>query len=67
MDKKTVLPKGLAKPAIRALEAEGIRVLEDLQGITEKELKELHGIGKRAMETLKSAMEEKGLSFKADS
>lgn len=67
MDKKTVFPKGLAKPALRALEAEGINALDDLQGISEKELMELHGIGRRAMETLKAAMEEKGLSFKADS
>ena len=67
MDKKNVLPEGLAKPALRALEAEGIRTLDDLQGIPEKELMALHGIGKRAMETLKAAMGEKGLSFKADS
>lgn len=67
MDKKNVLPEGLAKPALRALEAVGIRTLDDLQGIPEKELMALHGIGKGAMEKLKAAMGEKGLSFKADS
>lgn len=67
MADKTGFPKGLAKPALRALDAEGIRSLEDLKGISEKELLKLHGIGKRAMETLKAAMEEEGLSFKADS
>ncbi|ETA79766.1 hypothetical protein [Youngiibacter fragilis] len=67
MDKRTVFPKGLAQPALRALEGAGLRSLEDLKGISEKDLMALHGIGKRAIETLKAAMEEKGLSFKADS
>jgi len=67
MENKTGFPKGLANPALRALEAEGLRSLEDLRGISEKELLTLHGIGKKAMETLKAALEERGLSFKADS
>ncbi|MBP1919238.1 hypothetical protein [Youngiibacter multivorans] len=67
MEKKTGFPDGIGRPAGRALEGESLRSLEDLQGISEKELLRLHGIGKKAMGILKAAMEEKGLSLKVDS
>lgn len=53
----------LAKPAQRALTNAGIETLEHLADLTEAEFMELHGIGKNALNTLKNAMAEKGLSF----
>ena len=54
----------LAKPALRALEGAGIRNMESLTKLTEKEFARLHGIGPNAIKMLRQAMEEKGLSFK---
>ena len=59
------LPK-LAQPAVRALNGAGVRTLEALQNLTEKELAGLHGIGPNALKQLKQAMEAKGITFKKD-
>nr|WP_067060068.1 DNA-directed RNA polymerase subunit alpha C-terminal domain-containing protein [Mucilaginibacter sp. L294] len=53
----------LSKPAQRALANAGINNLEELAKLTEKELMQLHGIGKSALPVLKGAMAAKGLSF----
>jgi DNA-directed RNA polymerase alpha subunit len=53
----------LAKPAQRALANAGIKSLEELSKLTEKEFMKLHGIGKSTLPILKEAMAEKGLSF----
>ena len=60
---KNDLPK-LSAPAHRALAAAGVRRLIDLSSFTETEVKEWHGIGPNAMEQLRRAMKEQGLSFK---
>ncbi len=57
------LPEGLAQPARRALAGAGYFQLDQLTRITEEELKQLHGIGPRAMDLLRQALEERGLSF----
>ncbi|WP_136603928.1 DNA-binding protein [Paenibacillus dokdonensis] len=57
------LPGGLSKPAQRALTGAGLLNLEDIANIREDELKKLHGIGPHALETLRQALQEKGLSF----
>lgn len=54
----------LAKPAQRALAGAGIKTLQQLSTITETELMQLHGIGKNALQTLKSLMADRNLSFK---
>ena len=56
------LPK-LARPAQRALAGAGITRLEQLSRMSETELAQYHGIGPNAIETLRLALQEKGLSF----
>lgn len=56
------LPK-LVAPARRALASAGIHSLGQLVRLTESEVKELHGIGPNALETLRRALAEKGLAF----
>jgi len=57
------LPKGLAKPAIRALTQAGVFRLEQVAQLSEKELKGLHGIGPNAVELLRGALATEGLTF----
>lgn len=65
MDKsRTELPPKLPKPAHRALSGAGITHLEQLAEITESDLMKLHGMGPKAMEQIKGALKENGLSFK---
>ena len=59
------LPK-LAAPAQRALASAGISRLEQLTKFSEKEIKQLHGIGPNAFEQLRRALKTKGLSFAYD-
>ena len=59
------LPK-LAAPAQRALASAGISRLEQLTKFSEKEIKQLHGIGPNALEQLRRALKTKGLSFAYD-
>jgi hypothetical protein len=54
----------LAAPAIRALHGAGYTRLEQLTQITEAELSKLHGMGPRAIDVLKTALRERGLSFR---
>jgi len=54
----------IAMPARRALEKEKINSLEKLSDYSEKEIMELHGFGKNAMEKLKIYMKENQVSFK---
>ncbi|WP_438347991.1 DNA-binding protein [Paenibacillus sp. FA6] len=56
-------PKGLAKPALRALANHGLWRLEQVAKLSEMELKKLHGIGPNAMKQLRLALEDKGLTF----
>ena len=57
------LPDKLASPARRALVGVGYLRLEQLAGVSEDEIKALHGIGPNAMEQLRRALAAKGLSF----
>ena len=58
------LPAGLGRPALRALEAAGLVSLRDIAALSEKELLALHGVGPKAIRTLRPALEERGLSFR---
>jgi hypothetical protein len=61
---ENILPK-LSAPAQRALAASGVRDLEDLTRFSEAEVKKWHGIGPNAMEQLRRALQEQGLSFRS--
>ena len=56
------LPK-LAAPAQRALANAGIHSLAQLTKFSEADVKQLHGIGPNALEALRRALTENGLSF----
>ena len=58
-------PSGIAKPALRALDAAGYTRLEQLTQITEAELGKLHGMGPKAIGLLRSALDARGLAFAA--
>lgn len=55
----------LSAPARRALENTGITTLTKLSKMGENEILKLHGMGPGSIPTLKEALKEKGLSFKA--
>ena len=57
------LPAGLGAPARRALEGAGYTRLEQLTGITEKDLLLLHGMGPKAVGQLREAMAHHKLAF----
>lgn len=59
----TSWPKGVAKPAQRALSAAGYASVEELSTTTEAELAALHGMGPKALKILREALHSKGLSF----
>jgi ERCC4-type nuclease len=56
-------PAGLSQPARRALAGAGYWRLEQLANHSEAEIKELHGIGPKALDQLRHALETLGLSF----
>jgi len=59
----TDLPK-LAAPARRALAGAGYVSLEQLAGVNEADLMRLHGMGSTAMDALRKAQRDRGLSFR---
>jgi DNA-directed RNA polymerase alpha subunit len=54
----------LSNPARNTLLHYGIDTLQKLAGYTEKEILDLHGMGKASMPTLRKALEQEGLAFK---
>jgi hypothetical protein len=62
MNPESDLPK-IGAPATRALHNAGYFRLEQLTGITEKDLAKLHGMGPKALGILRAALEERGRSF----
>jgi DNA-directed RNA polymerase alpha subunit len=54
----------LSAPARRALESKNISTLKKLSGYTEKEILQLHGMGKSTIPKLKDALAAVGLTFK---
>lgn len=56
----------LASPARSALEHEGIDTLTQLSQHSEAEILELHGMGPSTMPLLRTALEERGLDFRAE-
>jgi hypothetical protein len=60
------LPDNLAGPARRALLQAGLRRLEQVQSLNETELLKLHGIGPRAIEQLRRALDARGEKLAGD-
>jgi DNA-directed RNA polymerase alpha subunit len=48
------------------LETKGITTLAQLTAYSEKEILQLHGMGKSSIPKLRAVLEEKGLSFKSE-
>lgn len=57
------LPTELAKPAQRALERAGYLQLEQFTKLSEVEVMKLHGMGPKALEQIRLALNDRGLSF----
>ena len=57
------LPRELSQPAQRALFGAGYYRLEQLNGVSEVEIKRLHGMGPKGVEMLRRALAARGLSF----
>lgn len=64
---KSELPSGLSEPARRALAGAGMTTLEDVAALTETELMKLHGMGPKALQTLRRALAAKGLALSKSS
>jgi len=56
-------PKGMGAPARDALAVAGYHRLEQLDGVSAKELLKLHGVGPKAIRVLREALAGQGLSF----
>jgi len=56
-------PKGIAAPAVRALNGADYTELRQLAGVPVAELKRLHAMGPKALRLLAEALEEQGLSL----
>ena len=59
-------PRGVARPALRALLSAGITHLHQLSHLREADLAELHGMGPKALEMLRDALRSAGLRFKSN-
>ena len=59
-------PKGVAKPAQRALASVGVTQLDQLTRFTESQLSALHGMGPNAIECIKAALHASGKSLAND-
>ena len=58
------LPAGLSRPALRALAAVGITRTAHFRKITAAELKQLHGMGPKAMELIRQGLAEAGIALR---
>ena len=61
---KSAFPAGVSGPALRALSSAGIRSIADLARWTEADLAALHGMGPKALDVLRDALEASGRSFR---
>ena len=54
------LPAGLSQPALRALIAAGYTRLDQFTAIKEADLRKLHGVGPKAIESIRNALKARG-------
>jgi DNA-directed RNA polymerase alpha subunit len=57
------LPLGMSATARRALAQAGYSRLDQLAGVSEAEIKRLHGMGAKALGIVRQALSVRGLSF----
>ena len=57
-------PRGVAKPAQRALASAGYTNLDQLTKAREADLATLHGMGPKALDILREALKQRGKSFR---
>lgn len=62
-DPRDDLPAPLAKPARRALARAGYTRLEQFAKLTEAEVRDLHGMGPKALDLIRDALAAKGQTF----
>ncbi len=53
---ESAFPKGIAKPALRALASVGVSNLDEVTRFTESQLLALHGMGPKAMGIINEAL-----------
>ncbi|WP_437618080.1 DNA-binding protein [Sorangium sp. So ce1151] len=63
---ESALPKGIGKPATRALASVGISRLDQVARWTEAQLLALHGVGPKAVGVIKAALEAQGKALAGD-
>ena len=61
---KDRFPKGVAQPALRALFRAGFKKLEELTKISQEELLSMHGVGPKAVRSIREGLVAKGLDFR---
>ena len=61
---RAAFPKGISGPALRALAAAGVRSVPDLAQWREADLAKLHGMGPKALDVLRDALDASGRSFR---
>ena len=66
-EQDSAFPKGIGRPAQRALAAAGYTRLEQLSAVSEADIANLHGVGPKALTLLRRALEARGLSFRQPS
>ena len=62
---RDAFPAGMSGPSLRALDAAGVRSMDDLTRRTERELAALHGMGPKALRILREALADSGRGFRA--
>jgi hypothetical protein len=63
---RAAFPAGVSGPALRALDAAGVRSVADLARWTEADLAKLHGMGPKALGALRAALEGSGRTFRTE-
>lgn len=57
-------PRGVAKPAQRALASAGYTSIDQLENAREQDLATLHGMGPKALDILRETLKERGKSLR---
>ena len=63
---RTAFPAGVSGPALRALAGAGVQSVGDLARWRESDLAKLHGMGPKALDVLRDALEASGRTFRGE-
>ena len=64
MTSPDAFPRGIGRPATGALLAAGYTDLTPLDGVAEKDLLRMHGVGPKAVAVLRDALAARGLALR---